>query len=106
MKTVDEIYNLVATNIANSIDSDNWEKAVLHIHGGGTSIGIDGYYIENGERLWLQVRSFDVSVYFSLKDLHKITTQGSSNPWNEAVFTLFPDGKFQIDFDYDASLEE
>lgn len=104
--TVDEIYELVATNIYENIDTDEWEKAVLNIHGDDTAMGIDGFYISNGDSHNLAVNKFDVEVEFALMELHEITTEDGSNQWNKAVFTLMPDGEFNLDFEYDPSLDE
>ncbi len=103
--TVDEIYELVAMNIYNSIGTDEWEKAVLNIHGDDTTMNITGFYIANGENHNLAVNKFDMDVEFALMELHEITTENDSNQWNKADFTLLPDGSFDIEFDYDPSLD-
>jgi len=99
--TVDEIYELVAMNIYNNIETNSWEKAILNIHGSNTAMGFDGYYCDNGKETALNVHNFDLDVEFALMELHEITTEGNSNQWNVAVFTLLPDGSFNIDFNYE-----
>lgn len=96
--TVDEIYKLVALNIFNSIKTSTWEKAVLNIHGGDNEMGYEGFYLSNNTNYSLEVNDFDLDVDFALMDLHVITTQEGSNLWNQAIFTLWPSGEFNIDF--------
>ena len=96
--TIDEIFELIGSNICNCIKTDSWEKAVLNIQGGDNEIGFDGFYIVNNNKYDLAVQNFDMDVDFALMDLHKITTEGGSNEWNYAVFTLLPTGEFNIDF--------
>lgn len=104
--TVDEIYELVANNIYANINVDNWEKAVLNIQGNNDAMGIDGYYIVNGDKVPLDVSQFEDEVEFALMDLHEITTEGEENIWNCAEFTLAPNGEFNIDLNWDADWEE
>lgn len=99
--TVDEIYEIVAINIANNIEVDTWEKALLFIHGGDNSMGIDGMYISDNKEYNINVHNFDEDVEFALMELHEITTEGGGNTWNYAVFTLWPSGEFNIDFSWD-----
>ena len=97
--TVDEIFELVANNIYSSIETDNWDKAVLNISGDDTSMALSGYSYLCGHQIQLDVRNFDLDVEFALMELHEITTEGGGNPWNTAEFTLYPDGRFNVDFD-------
>ena len=96
--TIDEIYELVAANIYGSINTDTWEKALLNIRGGDTEIGMDGFYISSNKKIYLEVQDFDMDVDYALMELHRITTEGGSNLWNYAVFTLLPTGDFNIEF--------
>lgn len=36
--------------------------------------------------------------------MHEVTTEGGKNRWNRVKFTLYPDGKFNIDFEWDQAL--
>lgn len=103
--TVDEIYELVAMNIYNSIESEIWEKAVLNAEGDNDAMGINGYYILNGTQYPLNITKFDDDVEFALMELHQITTEGDANIWNYAIFTLLPDGELTIDLEWDSDLE-
>lgn len=37
-------------------------------------------------------------------ELHEITTEGGNNRWNRAVFTLTPNGVFDMEFIWDQDL--
>jgi hypothetical protein len=78
----------------------------LEIRGDDTSMGLTGYYFSRGIQIQLNVLNFDVDVEFALMELHEITTEGGSNPWNIAEFTLYPDGRINIDFDFDSSINK
>ena len=42
----------------------------------------------------------------ALHHLHQITTKGGHNRWNRAVFKLWPDGKFNMEFIWDQELHD
>lgn len=102
---IDEIYELIAVNILSNIKVDNWEKAVLNIQGDDNAMGINGFYIVNGKKECIDVNNFDDNIEFALMELHEITTEDGSNPWNCAEYTLIPDGSFYIDFRQESELE-
>ena len=39
-------------------------------------------------------------------ELHEITTEEDNNKWNKAVFTLTPDGSFDMEFIWDQELHD
>jgi hypothetical protein len=43
----------------------------------------------------------DYNVYKSLKEIRKAMTIPGQTPWSRCTFTLFPDGKFKFDVEYD-----
>ncbi|MFK8273389.1 hypothetical protein [Capnocytophaga canimorsus] len=94
---VEEIYLKLAEAIFSNIEKENWKKAMLHLEVAGASVGFKGFLDEN-ER-------FDAPGGYLLAkavlDLHKITTEGGNNQWNKAIFTLFPDGNFDMQFIWD-----
>lgn len=100
--TVDEIYAKLAQSILGNIGTDTWDKAQLHLEVIGTSVDFKGY-LNAGER-------FNAPGGFLLAkavlELHAITTEGGRNRWNRAVFTLFPDGKFDMQFIWDQELQD
>jgi hypothetical protein len=100
--TVDEIYNKIGQAIVDSIEVKNWDKAQLHLEVVGTSVDFKGYLNEN-ER-------FNAPGGFLLAkavlNLHEITAEGGGNKWNRAVFTLWPEGKFDMEFIWDQELND
>jgi hypothetical protein len=102
METVDDIYEKLGQAIMNNIETDNWERAQLHLEVIGSSVDFKGYLNDN-ER-------FDAPGGFSLAksvlNLHSITTEGGHNKWNRAIFTLTPDGKFDMEFIWDQALQD
>lgn len=106
MKTVDEIYQSVAENI-NSVIKEEWKNAELHIEVLGQMISNTGTYINySGETKQIDVDELDFELTFDLLDLQKITTEGSSNKWNKAIFTLTREGKFDMEFIWNQELQD
>ena len=54
----------------------------------------------------LYVQNFDPEVDFAIMELHKITTEGGKNKWNRAVFSVQPDGAFDMEFIWDQELQD
>ncbi|MEK3916192.1 hypothetical protein [Paenibacillus sp. FSL H7-0331] len=46
---------------------------------------------------------FDALFYW---ELHEITTEGGNNKWNKAVFSVQPDGAFDMKFIWDQELQD
>ncbi|MCL1670015.1 hypothetical protein M2T82_18285 [Elizabethkingia ursingii] len=53
----------------------------------------------------MDVHNFDADVDFAIMELHEITTEGGNNKWNKAIFTLTPDGDFDMEFIWDQELQ-
>lgn len=83
-------------------ETDDWQKASLHLEVTGSSVGFKGYLDDD--------KRFDAPGGFSLAksilNLHKITTEGGNNQWNRAIFNLTPNGKFDMEFIWDKDLDE
>lgn len=104
--TVDEIYALISQNIVNAIQNANWCKATLHIQGDNTYVDTTGEYLdEAGDLRSLDVHQFDAEVDFAIMELHEITTAGTYNKWNRAIFRLSPEGSFEMEFVWDQELQ-
>ncbi|MDT9500576.1 hypothetical protein [Capnocytophaga canimorsus] len=101
MKTIEQIYQSLVSNINNAIEED-WSKAVVNIKTVGEMASFKGFYL-NKDNLQnqIEVDDFDFDLLFDILDLHKITTEGGNNQWNKAIFTLFPDGNFDMEFIWD-----
>jgi hypothetical protein len=105
--TVDEIYLNIGQVIFNTIDESNWTNAKLNteIVGDGV-VGYTGDYQMDTKTVDLSIRKIPRDISTWLKGLHSITTAGGSNRWNRAVFTLQPQGKFDMEFIWDQELED
>ncbi|AQW99499.1 hypothetical protein M2T70_11525 [Elizabethkingia anophelis] len=104
--SVDEIYLIIAQNIANSIQSEDWNKATLNIQGDDSYVDTTGEYLDSNDVAQsLDVHNFDADVDFAIMELHEITTEGGNNKWNKAIFTLTPDGGFDMEFIWDQELQ-
>ena len=106
MKTVDEIYLAIRNNI-NDVIKENWGTAILKFEVIGDMVSNQGTYVnEKGENKQIDVDELDFELTFDLLDLHAITTEGGANKWNRAVYTLTPDGKFDMEFIWDQALQD
>jgi hypothetical protein len=102
METVDQIYEKLAKAIIDSITKPDWHKAELHLEVIGSSVDFKGYLNEN-ERL---NAPGGFSLAKSVLNLHSITSLGGNNTWNRAIFTLTPDGEFNMEFIWDQDLQD
>lgn len=106
MKTIEEIYQNLAGNINNVIVED-WSKAVVNIETVGEMASFKGFYFNKDSlQNQIEVDNFDFGLLFDILDLHKVTTEGGNNQWNRAVFTLFPNGNFDMEFIWDQELHD
>ncbi|WP_448635411.1 hypothetical protein [Pedobacter panaciterrae] len=105
--TVDEIYLKIGQEIVNVIETDNWRNARLEfeIEGEGV-VGYTGDYLENDETKDMSVENIDDDITDWLNELHEITTEGGNNKWNKSVFSLTPDGKYDMEFIWDQELQD
>jgi hypothetical protein len=102
---IDEIYLRIAQNISDAIDQ-SWSVAIVQFEYEEDAGEFDCVYkIDESSDI---EHDFEVNfeTYKSFKELHAIMTQGDSNKWNRAKFTLYPTGKFNIDFEWDQSLAD
>ena len=103
--TVDEIELIIANTMINSITED-WKKAILKIkiqkgYTGSSLRYFDDNNTEKGPRLEKSNNFSDI-----IHELHAITTEGGHNRWNKLEFTLFPDGKFDLQFIWDQEWQD
>lgn len=105
--TVDEIYLNIGRGISNAIDEPHWTSAKLDIEIVGDGVvGYTGDYQVNSTSVDLSVRKIPRDIRNWLKELHSITSEGGNNKWNRAIFTLEPDGKFDMEFIWDQELHD
>jgi hypothetical protein len=103
-RTIDEIYLGIAQAIVDSIEG-KWDVAKVEVEYIVNTAEFDCVYVDANSKA---EKDFDVGyqMYKDFKELHGITTEGGSNPWNRASFTLNPDGEFSIDFKWDEELAQ
>ncbi|WP_448104045.1 hypothetical protein [Pedobacter panaciterrae] len=107
MMTVDEIYLNIAQSISNAIEDANWAEAKLDIEVVANGVvAYTGDYQVNNTTIDLSVRKIPRDVRNWLRELHSVTTSGGNNKWNRAIFSLTPDGKFNIEFIWDQDLHD
>ncbi len=109
MNRMKKILADLAINIHHSIDED-WQKAVLHIEVLNKYSSYKGQYYKSSRCLGhsISVSKFDPTVDMNLSELHKLTQSRELNhtDWNRAIFTLFPDNKFEIEYIWDQELQD
>jgi hypothetical protein len=101
---IDSLYLEIAERVSDAID-ESWDTAVIDFKYFGGAGEYTGRYTSDdfsGEK------DFKVGYknYKSLKRIHEITTEGGSNMWNKALFTLQRSGEFSIDFEWDQALAD
>ncbi|WP_281649116.1 immunity protein YezG family protein [Parendozoicomonas sp. Alg238-R29] len=101
-KTIDEVYASIGQQIAGAI-KDYWSEAWLFVEFFEDAANFKGEYDSDSERKHYEVPD---DVFDDFDVLYEITTEGGSNRWNRAKFTLYPDGKFNIDFQWDQALAD
>lgn len=98
--------NSIVTNISTVINGE-WVKAKLDIEVIGKMVSFTGNYLNNkNETKQIDVDEFDFQLTFDVLELHKITTEGGNNKWNRAVFSVQPDGAFDMEFIWDQELQD
>lgn len=107
MKTIDEIYEHIGESIVTAVEHDNWTIAQLDIEIVGTGVvGYTGEYSIEAEKHDLSIRKLPREIRSWIRELHELTTAGGNNRWNRSVFTLTPDGKFNMEFIWDQALHD
>lgn len=105
MEKVNEIYNFIGKSILESI-SEDWYQASLNIEILDGYCSYSGDYEIDGVENDMDVFEFPEDFDDNLKILHQITTEGGHNRWNRAVFKLWSDGKFDMEFIWDQELND
>lgn len=107
MKTVSQIYNEIGNTLKVNVKVDDWIEAFLKIEKHEGVVGYNGGYIANDEKfISFKLRDFPEETEDNIKELHKITTEGGHNRWNRAVFRMWPNNKFEMEFIWDQALDD
>lgn len=82
------------------------EQSYSKYSGDDTYVDTTGEYLDSNDVAQsLDVHNFDADVDFAIMELHEITTEGGNNKWNKAIFTLTPDGGFDMEFIWGQELQ-
>ena len=102
MSNADIIYSDIANKIANSIN-DSWTDAqvLVEIEDDNANF-ICRYANRHSENNQFKV---DFDTYLLFDELRNLFKDSEKGPWDKAVFTLYPDGEFEIDFEYKEKTE-
>lgn len=104
-----EIFNKIAIAIIAVIPYGTpFKYAILEIKRLVGSVGFTGFYItENDAQKWLDIFSFNLESEL-IQELYKITQTMPPihKNWNRAKYTLFSEGKVEIEYIWDQSLQD
>jgi Protein of unknown function, DUF600 len=100
---VDIQYQEIASIIENHAPS-GWSKIQIP-----AEVGDDwaeksyDYWDSNNNQKWFEIEKVDQDIKISraLREIRKQMTIPGQQPWSRCTFTLFPDGKFKFDVEYD-----
>lgn len=97
--TIDEIYLKISQHVVNTIEA-KWAIAIINAE---INVGHGRFKCVYKEDESTDI-DYDFDSSFSLfkafESLHEITTKGGKK-WTLAKFTLYPTGKFSIEFKWD-----
>lgn len=109
MKTQKEIFNQIANSIIDILPQGvQFNYAILEIKRLEGNVGFTGYYITNSdEKKWLDIFSFNLDESY-IEDLYHITQNEPPvhKNWNRAKYTLYPEGKMEIEYIWDQELQD
>lgn len=104
-----EIFELLGSKVLDSIgDVGRWKSASLKIKKLDKNVGFESYYTNSiGDKV-----DIDTSVnYQTAKAVIKLYEITQNYPlehkkWNRAIFTLYPDNKFDMEYMWDQELQD
>jgi len=106
---MEEIFELFGQGLADAIpSSQKYMKAILNIMRIDKVAEFNGYLIDKQDKkINLEIKL----AYTHAKAVHKLHEITQSHPlehrnWNRAIFTLYPDGKFEIEYIWDQELQD
>src|SRR5688500_16188553 len=106
IKSVSEIYLAIGENMKNNVSGD-WKEAILDIEIIEGVVGYKGGFKDQKDSFTsFPIRNFDRELRNDIRELHKITTMGGNNRWNRAIFKLWPNNKFEMEFIWDQELQD
>lgn len=107
--TQKEIFTHIAISIVNILPTDEkFSIAVLEMMRLEKVVEYTGYYLkDNKDKEWLDIFNMEINDDY-IHELHHITQNEPPvhTNWNRAKFTLFPDGKMQMEYIWDQELQD
>ncbi len=104
-----EIFTHIATSIVGTFSKDEkFLSAVLEMMRLNKVVEYTGYYYkDNKEKEWLDVFNIEIDDEY----IHKLYDITQNEPpihtnWNRAKFTLFSDGKIEMEYIWDQELQD
>ncbi|WP_394145530.1 immunity protein YezG family protein [Vibrio atypicus] len=101
-RDIDSIYLSIANGILGNIKGE-WDSAVIYAELFDDAGSFKGECFNNTNKLFFKVYHDALDDF---EDLKEIMCNDDSNQWNKARFTLYPSGKFNIEFEWDQALED
>ena len=105
---MEEIFQILATAIVDLILEEDFMSVTLKIKRLEKNVGFQGFYFtSDNERKSLEVWDFE----FETDLIHKLYEITQNNPlehknWNRAIFTLYPDNQFNMEYIWDQELQD
>jgi len=100
IEPTEELYENIADNIRRVIE-EPWERAELTVHLHNNRVLCEGNFFHGNKQAPIRVAAFSSTLMDDLQKLHEITSSGAHkglNDWEEAVFTLYKDGHYEMRF--------
>lgn len=104
--TVNEIYETLGSSLVACIPGQ-WKSAQFDIQGDSTYAEVKASFVNNNDKKNdINIDDIPYEVEISIMDLHQITTEGGNNRWNRALFQIWPNNKFNMEFIWDQELDD
>lgn len=106
---IKEIFSEIGLTVKKSVENiENWSIALLHIKKLLGNTGFESSYINSqGEEIKIDT-NVNYRTHKIISELYDITrTQFPRHKdWNRAIFKLFPNNKFEIEYIWDQELQD
>lgn len=98
----DDAYAAIAKALISSAPV-GWQKIIVYSSVEETvSKSMFDFINTDGKQTWFDPDSLTVAVVGrNFRDIRDSMTMPGQEPWSRCTFTLFPDGKFKFDVEYD-----
>ncbi len=107
--TLKQSFEKIAAKVHEDLQKHQWEKAIIQIIRFDGAVRFEGQYQSAFDHL---LKNIDVSFGFwearAVHSIYKITTTEPPihKNWNRAIFTLYPNNKFEIEYIWDQELQD